>query len=116
MATWLKKHLMLVLTVIAPTLLASVYYGLIASDVYLSESRFVVRSPDQHGQGGIVNQLLQGTGLSRAQDDTYSVHDYILSRDALRELDARLGVRKSFTSHTIDFIDRFPGLLYWDGS
>jgi capsular polysaccharide transport system permease protein len=59
--------------------------------------------------------LLQGTGFSRSQDDTYSVHDFILSRDALSELDAQLAVRKAYSSSSIDFIDRFPG-LDWDDS
>jgi capsular polysaccharide transport system permease protein len=113
MKSWLKRHIVLVLTVIAPTCVAIVYYGLIASDVYISESRFVVRSPGQQGKSGIVGQLLQGSGLSRAQDDTYLVHDYILSRDALRELDDKLGVRKIFSNREVDPINRFPG-LYWD--
>src|SRR5579862_6927252 len=115
MAQWLKKHILLVLTVIAPTLGATLYFGLIASDVYISESRFLVRSPQRQTQGGVFSELLQGTGLSRAQDDTYSVHDFILSRDALRELDEKVGVRKAFTSKHVDPINRFPGLS-WDDS
>jgi capsular polysaccharide transport system permease protein len=43
------------------------------------------------------------------------VHDYILSRDALRELDAKLGVRNAFSSKHVNLLDRFPG-LYWDDS
>ena len=43
------------------------------------------------------------------------MHDYILSRDALRELDAKLGLRNVFTSKHVDPINRFPG-LYWDDS
>jgi capsular polysaccharide transport system permease protein len=113
MAQWLKKHLVLVLTVIAPTLGAILYFGLVASDVYISESRFLVRSPQHQTQGGVFGELLQGTGLSRAQDDTYSVHDFILSRDALRELDEKVSVRKAFTSKHVDPINRFPGLS-WD--
>jgi len=31
--------------VVVPTLLAGMYYGLIASDIYISEARFIVRSP-----------------------------------------------------------------------
>ena len=115
MAQWLKRHIVLVLTVVVPTLGAIVYFGFIASDVYISESRFLVRSPQHQAQDGVFGQLLQGTGLSRSQDDTYSVHDYILSRDALRELDAKLGVRKAFTNKQVDPINRFPG-LYWDDS
>ncbi|MDP3222904.1 MAG: hypothetical protein Q8M96_07190, partial [Rubrivivax sp.] len=54
--------------------------------------------------------LLQGTGLGRAQDDTYSVHDYVLSRDALRELDDKLKVRAAYSDTSVDFFNRFPGL------
>ena len=34
-------------TVVVPTLVAILYFGFFASDVYISESRFVVRSPDK---------------------------------------------------------------------
>jgi capsular polysaccharide transport system permease protein len=112
---WPRRHIVFVLTVLAPTLLAGLYYGLIASDVYISESRFVVRSPEHQKQTGIVSELLQGTGFTRAQDDTYSVRDFILSRDALKELNDRLGVRKLFADPNIDVVDRFPGLR-WDAS
>jgi capsular polysaccharide transport system permease protein len=115
MRTWFKRHITLVLTVFAPTCVAILYYGFFASDVFISESRFLVRSPQQPMQSGFVGELLQGSGITHSQDDTYSVHDYILSRDALRELDAKLGVRKVFTSKQVDPINRFPG-FYWDNS
>jgi capsular polysaccharide transport system permease protein len=47
------KNKILWLTVIIPTILASIYFGLIASDVYISESRFVVRSPQRQTQTGL---------------------------------------------------------------
>jgi capsular polysaccharide transport system permease protein len=115
MALKLKRHLVLILTVVAPTCIAILYYGFVASDVFISESRFLVRSPQHQTQGGFFGEILQGSGLTHSQDDTYSVHDYILSRDALRELDAKLGVRSAFTSHHVDPVNRFPG-LYWDDS
>ncbi|CAE6845281.1 hypothetical protein R69746_07108 [Paraburkholderia aspalathi] len=74
------------LTVVVPTTIAIVYFGLVASDVYVSESRFVVRSAQRQSQTSVVGALLQGTGFSRAQDDTYPVIDYLQSRDALKEL------------------------------
>lgn len=73
-------------TVVVPTVLATAYFSFIASDIYVSESRFVVRSPQRQSQSGSLSALLQGTGFSRAQDDTYPVIDYIESRDALKEL------------------------------
>ena len=97
------------LTVLLPTLASGVYFGAIASDVYISESRFLVRNPQRPQNSGL-GALLQGTAFSRAQDDTYSVHDYIRSRDALRELDDKLGLRRAFTSEDIDFLNRFPGI------
>jgi capsular polysaccharide transport system permease protein len=115
MATWLKRHIALILTVLAPTCIAILYFGFFASDVYISESRFLVRSPQHPMQGGFVGELLHGSGITHSQDDTYSVHDYILSRDALRELDAKFGVRKAFTSKQVDPINRFAGLS-WDDS
>jgi len=87
--TWLKRNLVFLLTVVVPTIAAILYYGFVASDVFISESRFLVRSPQKQTQGGMFGQLLQGTGLSHSQDDTYSIHDFILSRDALKELDER---------------------------
>jgi len=97
------------LTVVAPTVLAILYFGLMASDVYVSESRIVVRSPDRQVATGL-GALLKGAGFSRAQDDSYTVRDYVLSRDALKEIDDTLSVGKSFASDSVDRVSRFGGL------
>ena len=97
------------LTVVAPTVLATLYFGLMASDVYVSESRIVVRSPDRQVATGL-GALLKGAGFSRAQDDSYTVRDYVLSRDALQEIDDTLAVGKAFASDTVDRVSRFGGL------
>ena len=110
-----RLNAVFMLTVLAPTVLAAVYFGGVASDVYTSESRFVVRSPQRPTQGGL-GALLQGTAFSRSQDDTYSVHDFIRSRDALKELDSKLNVRESYSAAHIDALGRFPSLEWWDDS
>lgn len=97
------------LTVALPTILASLYFGLIASDVFISESRFVVRSPQKPAPTAI-GAILQGAGFSRSQDDTYTVHDYILSRDALLELERLFSLSKAFGGEHADRISRFAGL------
>ena len=97
------------LAVVVPTLLATLYYGLIASDIYVSESRFVVRSPQRQTETGL-GALLQGAGFSRSQDDTFSVQDFMLSRDALRNLENRLHLSSLFSAHTIDPFSRFAGI------
>jgi capsular polysaccharide transport system permease protein len=112
---WLKRHIVFVVTVLVPTLAAIVYFSLIASDVYTSESRFLVRSPQKPASTGFLGDFLQGTGFSRSQDDTYTVRDFILSRDAMKELDDKLGIRKSYSSGRVDRFNRFPG-FDWDAS
>lgn len=102
------------LTVALPTLLAALYFGLIASDVYISESRFVVRSPQRAAPTGL-SALLASAGISRSHDDTYTVHGYVLSRDALVELEKQLKLREAYSSHEVDLLRRFPG-LGWDDS
>jgi len=59
--------------------------------------------------------LLQGSGFARSQDDTYSVLDFVRSRDALRELDGKLKLRASLSDSRIDLVNRFPG-VGWDES
>ena len=110
----MRINRLFLLTVAVPTALALVYFGLMASDIYISESRFVVRSPDRQVATGL-GALLKGAGFSRAQDDSYTVHDYILSRDALKEINDKLGVAKAFASSSVDLFSRF-GALDFDNS
>jgi len=110
-----RNNRLFVATVVLPTVLAAIYFGLVASDIYISESRFVVHTPQRQAQAGLLNTFLQGTGFSRAQDDTYSVHDYILSRDALKELDKHLALAKAFGNSSVDFLNRFAA-MDWDDS
>ena len=49
-------------------------------------------------------------GFTRAAEDTYTVNDYILSRDALKLLDETLHFRFAYSSSAIDRISRFPAL------
>lgn len=107
-------HSLAFYTVVLPTLLAGIYYGLIASDVYVSESRLVVRSPQRQTSSGL-GALLQGAGFSRAQEDAYNVHDFILSRDALRKLNEEFHLKEAFGGNNIDLLSRFAG-LDWDDS
>ncbi|PPE67327.1 hypothetical protein [Caldimonas caldifontis] len=110
--SFVRRHRLFVATVLVPTLLAALYYGVFASDIYVSESRFIVRSPQKQQTGGL-GALLQGTGFSgfaRAPDDVYTVHDYMLSRDALGLLDEKLDLRGAFSNDRIDRLNRFPSL------
>ena len=95
------------LVVVLPTGVATVYYFAYAADQYVSEARFVVRGPSGM-QPGMISSLLQGAGVTRAQDDTFSVQDYILSRDALNELVRDENIRQVFARPEADPLSRFP--------
>jgi capsular polysaccharide transport system permease protein len=110
--SWVRRHLLFVIFVVCPTTCALVYFGLIATDAYLSESRFVVSSAQGSLQSGGIASLLMGVGGSHSTADSYEVRDYILSRDALKELTGKLSVDRIFGRSGISFIDRYPGLIY----
>lgn len=109
MRRWRDVSRLFLLTVVLPTALSATYFGLLASDVFVSESRFVVRSPQRQTAMGL-GAILQSAGFSRSQDDTYTVHDYILSRDALRQLEQSLSISKAFGHQNVDIFARFAGI------
>lgn len=104
---WFAKPLFW-LTVILPTAFSTVYFGVVASDIYISESSFVVRSPKNQASLTGFGALLQGSGFSRSQDDSYTVQEYMRSRTALEQLQQELPV-KSFYDSQGDILSRFNG-------
>ena len=112
--TTLFRNKLLLTTTLIPTALAILYFGLIASDVYISESRFVVRSPERQSSSPL-GLMFKGAGFSKAQDDSYTVQDYVLSRDALKALNDELKIKEAYSSSAVDMFSRFAG-LDWDDS
>lgn len=106
---WLRKWRWFVLFVIAPTLLAAIYYGFIASDIYISESRFVIKSADQkRSQTSTFANLLQSTGVSGGQEQATEVLTFVRSRDALKALEKNYGFGDKYASSGADFFSRYP--------
>src|SRR5947209_15562286 len=56
------------LTVVVPTVAAIMYYGFLASDIYVSESKFVIRSPDKPAATGL-GVILRSAGFANAGDE-----------------------------------------------
>jgi len=109
-----KVDRLLLLTVIGPTLLAILYFGFLASDVYISESRFVVRSPEKPAASGL-GVILKTAGFTNAGDEVLAAKDYITSRDALAVLNAKGRVAQIYGADHISLFDRFDP-LGWDGT
>lgn len=92
--------------VVLPTLVAVVYFGLLASDVYISESRFVVRAPGKPNVSPL-GSILGAGGFASASDDSYAVVDYVRSRNALSDSNKDGMVRRVYSEPGISTIDRF---------
>lgn len=91
-----------------PTLTAALYYGLIASDIFISEAKYAIRTSDSTPRVGVLAEVL-GTGEgSAAGNDANIVRDYILSRDMLEQLDTRLDLRSHYSSPDVDLLVRLP--------
>lgn len=105
----MRVNRLLLCLVVMPTVLALLYFGFIAQDVYVSESQFIVRTV-QRELSSSLGGLLQGTGLMQASSDVYSVENYVNSRDALAALEKQYHLKRSFGSRAIDPVVRFNTL------
>jgi capsular polysaccharide transport system permease protein len=93
--------------VILPTFVSTIYFGLIASDIYISESQFVVRSPKSSASVTGLGAILQSAGFARSSDDTYTVHAYMRSRDAMNGLNQNQSLAQHYGNKAIDMVSRY---------
>jgi len=93
-------------------MVAVLYFGFFASDVYISESRFVVRSPDKPAASGL-GVLLKTAGFSSSGDEVYAARAFVESRDALRDLNRNGEFEAAYTSGLISQFDRFAPFSYF---
>jgi capsular polysaccharide transport system permease protein len=101
-----RTNMLFLWVVAVPTLLSVLYFGFFASDVYTSQSQFVVRSPDKPAQTGL-GVLLKSVGFSNAGDEIFVAQEYVQSRDALQQLNKDDAVRRAFTGPQVSTFDRF---------
>ena len=95
--------------VVLPCLMATIYLFGIASDRYVSEIKFIVRTAGTDSIGSQSSGLSVGMhGLSRAHDDAYVVNEFIVSRDALHWLIEHENLRDVFSVGSADFLNRYP--------
>lgn len=99
------RHGMLRMAAIA-SLLAIVYWGLIAPDRYVSEAHVVVQRTDAGGNdaNSITNLLSGGTAQGNAEQ--LLLRDHLTSVDMLQKLDAKLGLRRHYSAWRWDPLSR----------
>ena len=105
---WLRRYALFVATVILPSTIALLYYGLIAADRYSSEAQFVVRSPSRAGFDQL-SSVIPASGTERASDEASAVHQFIRSRDAVDLLLREADLRAILARPESDPVWRFPG-------
>lgn len=88
------------------SLLAALYWGLMASDRYVSEAHVVVQRTDMTvGQSIDFASLISG-GNSTNHADQMLLRDYLLSLDVLKNLDERLQLRNHYKDGRWDSFSR----------
>jgi len=110
---WLTRNRWFLLGVILPSLLSCLYYFGVASDQYVSESRFVIKAPSQRAaQTTSFANLIQSTGLSSGQEQSNQIIDFVRSRSALQTLQKNMKVEKAYQRDSVDWLSRFP--RFWE--
>lgn len=95
--------------VVVPTLLASLYFGMLASDVYVSESRFIVRSPSKPNLSPL-GVVLSGGNIVGASEESKAVTEFLTSREALLKIDQDGFATRAWGNSSIFFADRFGAM------
>lgn len=99
------------ITVVLPTLASILYFGFLASDVYISESRFVVRSPEKPQRSGL-GMLLDTAGFSSAGEEVQAAKGFIESRDGLRALNVDGYAQAAWERKSASIFNRFNPIGY----
>jgi len=105
--------------VVVPTVLTAIYFAFIATDRYVSEARFAVRSGDRSA----LDVLAGGTELgklSQAQD-TLIVTEYVKSRALVEALQNDLNLKAIYSRDDVDYLSSIGGdasiedlVSYWN--
>lgn len=88
------------------SLAAAFYWGIIASDRYVSEARVIIQRTDLAGGQAMDFAGLFGNIGGGGRADQLLLRDYLLSADMLKKLDARLGLRSHYSDWHRDPLSR----------
>ncbi|EFD4927750.1 sugar transporter [Escherichia coli] len=92
--------------VVACFAIAVIYFGLIASDRYVSRAQLVIKQADQIK---MLPDALSMLGLGGSNhEDILLTQDYLQSPDLIAKLDKELGLKAHYQSHKVDFFSRLP--------
>lgn len=87
-------------------LLAVLYWGVIASDRYVSEAHVIIQQMDMASAQPTGLSTLLGMPGGTNRSDQLLLRDHLLSVDMLDKLDAELGLREHYSDRSRDLISR----------
>ncbi len=112
--SWVGRALLFsfIAMVMAPTLTASLYYGFLASNEYVSETRLTVRAASEDKQSGpdslaVFSKLGLGGNKATVQD-SYLVLNYLKSRSVVEDIGGDEYMEQKFSHSGIDWFSRLP--------
>ncbi|MFK7857132.1 MAG: hypothetical protein AB8B79_23660 [Granulosicoccus sp.] len=92
-----------------PTLLAVLYFGFLASDIYVSEARFAIRSAKSGSSGSGFEAILAAPIVSSGGKETLVVIDYAKSHDMMQKIQQQIDIKAHYKSDFIDTLSRLSG-------
>ena len=109
---------LLLTCVLLPTLVVFLYLALFASDMYLAETKFAIRSQNQQQSLDMLSTFFRSGASSLS--DSYILQNYIASPDMIAKVDAKLHIKEHYTDKTHDIWYRLTNnptqdelLRYW---
>lgn len=104
---WAIKGSPILSMALAVAILGTIYWTMIASDRFVSETHVIVQKAELNvAQGFDLGSLFGGFAGGNSHEDQMLLRDYLLSVDMLKKLDERLQLRKHFSSHDHDLLSR----------
>lgn len=97
--------ILFVLVVAIPNVVSVVYFGIIASDQYVSEARFTVsgaEAPRSDGMGSVV-----ALPMMMIMQDTLIITNFLESRTLVEQLERQVDLRRLYSDPSIDWGARF---------
>ena len=108
------------LVLVVPNVVAILYFGLLASSQFQSETRFTVRTSEPTHVGDTLAKV-SGIPSAMVAQDTQIVANYLVSRGMLDRLEARFDFTRIFGRNDIDWYARLAAdarvedrLDYWE--
>jgi capsular polysaccharide transport system permease protein len=94
--------------VIVPVMIATIYYGFLASKQYVAEFRFSVQDASSTAtQVPTGLSAILGSSAGSSSNNNYLVTDYLTSREAIDQLQRRIDLIKLYSKPDIDWWARF---------